>query len=161
MIEARRHLLVGAKALTAYMEQRFTKDTDYVVGRRDFARIRKWFREQGIAHEDRGEVIQSEALAIDVIDGHFHPVLKEILKQESGLPSAEALAATKYVAFVSDTREQRKKYQHIADFAGLVTLDGFDVNKFLAFLVDRHAEQRGQARELIDRIRRNEFPITI
>ncbi|GMU21039.1 MAG: hypothetical protein AMXMBFR13_11340 [Phycisphaerae bacterium] len=47
MIEARRHLLVGAKALTAYMEQRFTKDTDYVVGRRDFARIRKWFKEQG------------------------------------------------------------------------------------------------------------------
>ncbi len=161
LIEASRHLLIGAKALTAYMDQRFTRDTDYVVGRQDFRRFRKWLQEKGIGFEDQPDVLQSVDLGIDILNAGEHPVLKEILKHENGLASPEALAATKYAAMVSQTRNPRKKYLDIADFAGLVALPGFKDDKFLAYLVDRFEEQHDQARELIGKIRRNELPWTI
>ena len=161
MIESDRHLLVGAKALAAYVEQRFTDDTDYVVGRGSFQKVRGWLKRQNIEHEDSGEAIRSKALGIDVIDASNNPVLQEILKRENGIPSPEALAATKYITIVSGTRGQRKVHQDISDLIGLVTLDAFDVEIFLGYLVERYEEQRQHARDLIDRIKRGESPITI
>lgn len=161
LIESDRHVLVGAKALATYVEQRFTKDTDYVVGHTVFLRARKWLKEQNVEHNDHGQVIQSEEIGIDIIDAGSNPVLQEILRQESGIPTPEALAATKYIAIVSGTRSQRKLHLDISDFIGLVTLENFDVKKFVAYLVDRYEEQRSQARDLIDRIHRGDSPITI
>ena len=42
-----------------------------------------------------------------------------------------------------------------------VTLEEFDVEGFLGYLVHRYEEQRSHARGLIDRIRRGESPISI
>jgi len=161
IIESGRHLLVGAKALATYMKQRFTEDTDYIVAHRTFLNVRRWLKQAGVAYEDHGGLVRSESLGIDVIDAGPNPVFKEILRRETGVPSQEALAATKYVAMVSGTREMRKFYQDVSDFVGLVNLEGFDVDRFLGFLVERYEEQRSHARELIDRIRRGESPLTI
>ncbi len=161
LIEADRHLLVGAKALAVYIEQRFTKDTDYVVGHRTYQKVRKWLKKEDVVHDDSGETIRAEVLGLDIIDASHNPVLTEILKRESGIPSPEALAATKYIAIVSGTRERRKVYQDIADLVGLVTLDGFDVGKLLGYLVDRYEEQRTRVQALIDKIQRGESPIVI
>lgn len=156
LIESERHLLIGAKALATHMEQRFTQDTDYLVSRRSFDRVRKWLREQKVDHRDEGDALLIGPLAIDVIDADAHPVPKEVLKHETGIPSSEALAAMKYAAIVSETRDQRKRYSDISDLVGLVTLSKFDVGRFLAFLVERFEEQRPQAGELVERIRRGE-----
>jgi len=161
LIESGRHLLVGAKALAKYLEPRFTKDADYLAEHRLFQKVRKWLRQENIEHEDHGGIVQSKVLGIDVINADSHPVLKEILKRESGVPSPEALAATKYIAIVSGTRGQQKLHLDISDFIGLVNLDGFDVEKFLGYLVDRYEEQRPHAQELVDKIKRGEAPITI
>ncbi|MFH0983093.1 MAG: hypothetical protein V2A79_16360 [Planctomycetota bacterium] len=161
LLETDRHLLVGAKALAAYIKQRFSEDTDYVVGHRTFQKVRKWLKQQRLAHEDNGEAIQVGVLGIDIIDARHHPVLQEILKRENGIPSPEALAATKYIAIVSATRGPQKRHFDIGDFIGLVTLDGFDVERFLEYLVGNYAEQRPHAREVIDRIQKGESPITI
>jgi len=40
-------------------------------------------------------------------------------------------------------------------------LDGFGLGKFLGYLVDRYEEQRSHAEELIEKIKKGEFPITI
>ncbi len=161
MIESGRHLLVGAKALATYMEQRFTQDTDYVVEHRLFLKLRKWLREEKIDHVERGLVVQCEQIGIDIIDASSNAVLKEILKHEAGVPSPEGLAATKYIAIVSGTRGQRKMYQDIADLVGLVGLPGFDMDKFLGYFVGEYEEQRTHVAEAIEKIRRGEFPITI
>ena len=160
VIEADRHLIVGAKALAAYMKQRFTEDTDYVVGHQTFQKVRRWLRQEKVPHEDSGETIRVPKLGIDVIDASHNPVLKEILKRDSGIPSPEALAATKYVAVVSGTRGQQKTHFDIGDFIGLVNLDGFEVERFLEYLVDRYEEQRPPAQEVIDQIKRGDSPIT-
>ncbi len=161
IIESGRHLLIGAKALAAHMEQRFTKDTDYLVGRRVFQRVRKWLIEQGIEFKDGGEAVLIEPLAIDVLDANNHPVLKEILKKETGIPSIEALAVMKYVAILGMTRSPQKRYQDISDFVGLVSLERFRADAFLAYLVDRYEEQRPQAAEVIEKIKRGERHIVI
>lgn len=161
MIEADRHLLVGAKAMAAYVKQRFTHDTDYVVGKRMFRRIHRWLDQQRIPYQHSGETLRAETIGIDVIDASNHPVLEEILKRESGVPSPEALAATKDIAIVSGTRGQRQIHFDIGDLVGLVTLEGFDERKFLQYLVDRYEERRAHARELIEKIRRGDSPITI
>jgi len=161
VIEADRHLLVGARAMAVYVEQRFTEDTDYLVGHKTFQKVRRWFKKQGVEHEDTGEAIRSAVLGLDIIDASNNPVLIEILEHETGVPSPEGLATTKYVAMVSGTREQWKLHHDIADFIRLVGLEGFDVAKFLGYLVDRYAEQRAHAEELIDQIHRGEGPIVI
>lgn len=160
LIESDRYLVLGAKAMATYVKQRFTEDTDYLVGHRAFGRIRKWLADAGIPFDDEGEAIRVEHLGIDVIDAANNPVLKEMLNRETGVPSVEALAASKYVAIVSGTRGQQRMHFDIGDFIGLVCLDGFDVEKFLGCLVDRYVEQRPHASEIIDRIRRGEAPIT-
>ena len=160
LIEADRHLLIGAKAVAAHIEQRFTKDTDYMVDRKQFQQVRKWLTEQGIEFQDGGPVLRCEALGIDVVNASSHPVLKEILQHETGLPSPEALAAAKYVSIVSGTREPRRAIQDASDFVGLVTLGQFQDARFLGYLVDRFEEQRPHAVELLARIRRGETPLT-
>ena len=160
IIEADRHVIVGAKALAAYMKQRFTEDTDYVVGHKTMQKVRQWLKRETVAHEDSGETIRVPELGIDIIDAAHNPVLKEILKRDSGIPSPEALAASKYIAVVSGTRGQQKTHFDIGDFIGLVNLDGFQVERFLEYLVDRYEEQRPHARELIGRIKRGDSPIT-
>ncbi len=161
IIEGGRHLLVGAKAMAQYVEQRFTRDTDYLVDHKLFLEIRRWFNREKVPHEDTGEAILSESIGIDVIDAHHNPVLKALLHNERGIPSPEALAATKYVAIISGTRGQPKLSFDIGDFISLVTLEAFEVEKFLDFLVDRYTEQRGHARELIEKIKRGESPIVL
>jgi hypothetical protein len=161
LIESDRHLLIDTKALSRYLKPRFTEDTDYLVGHNMFLKVRKWFQENKIQHQDLGEAIQSKAVGIDVIDSGTNPVLKEILKHETGVPSPEALAATKYISIVSETRDRQKMHFDIGDFMGLVCLDGFDMKRFLGFLVDRYEEQRGHAEEIIDKIKKGEFPIEI
>lgn len=161
LIESERHVLIEAKALATHMEQRFTQDTDYLVGHRVFQRVRKWLRDRKIEYQDEGEALLSRQLAIDVVDADHHPILKEVLKHETGIPSREALAATKYAAIVSDTRDQRKRYSDISDIVGLVTLPQFSTETFLSFLVDRFEEQRPKAAELIEKIRRGDRDIRI
>lgn len=161
LIEAGRHLLVGAKAMAQYVEQRFTRDTDYLVDYRLFLEVRRWFGRENIPHQDKGEAILSESVGIDVIDAHHNPVLKALLDSERGIPSPEALAATKYVSIISGTRGQPKLSFDIGDFISLVTLEAFEVEKFLNFLVDRYAEQRDRARKLIDKIKRGESPMVL
>lgn len=156
LIESERHLLIGAKALATHMEQRFTQDTDYLVSRRGFERVRKWLTDQQIDHRDEGDALLIRALAIDVVDADWHPVLKEVLKHETGIPSSEALAALKYAAIVNKSRDQRKRHSDISDLVGLVTLPKFDVARFLAFLVERCEQQGPQLGELVERIRRGE-----
>jgi 6-phosphogluconate dehydrogenase len=160
LIEADRHLLIGAKAMAAHIEQRFTKDTDYMVDRKQFQHVRKWLTEQGIKFEDVGPALRCESLGIDVVNASSHSVRKEILRQETGLPSPEALAAAKYVSIVSGTREPRRAIQDASDFVGLVTLEQFQDARFLGYLVDRFEEQRPHAVELLARIRRGETPLT-
>jgi hypothetical protein len=161
IIESERHLLVGARALAVHIEQRFTKDTDYVVGNRVFQKVRRWLQREEIPHDDLGGALLCKSLGIDVINAGSNPVLKEILKHETGTGSPEALAATKYVAIVSGTRGQQKLHFDIGDLIGLATLGEFDVEKFLGYLVERYEERRPHARELIDKIKRGEGPIAI
>jgi hypothetical protein len=161
LIESGKHVLAGAKALATYLEPRFTADMDYVVEGRTFEKVRKWLVQEHVPHEDLGGAIRAQTIGLDIINGDGHPVLKEILKRERGIPSPEALAATKYVSIVSGTRGQQKLYLDISDFVGLVTLSGFGVEKFVGYLVDRFEEQRPHARELIEKIKSGEGPITI
>ncbi|MBN1491479.1 MAG: hypothetical protein JXA69_16325 [Phycisphaerae bacterium] len=160
LIESDRYLVLGAKAMAAYVRQRFVESTEYLVGHRAFGRIRKWLADAGVPFDDEGEAIRVEQLGIDVIDAANNPVLKEMLNRETGVPSVEALAASKYVAIVSGTRGAQRVHFDIGDFIGLVCLDSFDVGKFLGCLVDRYAEQRSHASEIIARIRRGDAPIT-
>ena len=160
LIEADRHLLIGAKAMAVHIEQRFTKDTDYTVDRKRFQQVRKWLTEQGIEFQDVGPALRCETLGIDLVNASSRPVLKEILRHETGLPSPEALAAAKYVSIVSGTREPRRAIQDASDFVGLVTLGQFQDARFLGYLVNRFEEQRPHAVELLARIRRGETPLT-
>jgi len=161
LLEKDRHLIVGAKALATYLKPRFTEDTDYIVGHGSFQKVRRWLSRENIPHQDDGEAIRVAALGLDIVDASNNPVLAEILKRENGVPSPEALAASKYIAMVSGTREPQKVHFDIGDFIGLVSLDGFEVERFLEYLVDRYEEQRPHAQELIDKIKKGESPITI
>ncbi len=151
LIESRRHLLIGAQALIRYTEPRFTADTDYAVGMQMFRRVRKWFkdRQAEIEYKDEGEAIRSPTLAIDVLNAAHNPVLLTVLKAETGLPSPEGLAAYKYVAMVSPARGRERRLRDAADFTALVLCEGFESEKFLAYMVGPYAEQRETIVQLI------------
>ena len=155
LIESGRHLLIGAKALIQYTRPRFTEDTDYAVGRQMFRRVRKWFRDrrETVDCEDAGEMIRSKSLALDIINAHNNPVLLCVLRAESGLPSPEALAACKYAAMTSPTRDRVERIQDFADFSRLVLLDDFDTRKLLGYLAPPYDAQRDEVARLIDDIR--------
>lgn len=159
IIESGEYLLIGAKALAHFVKPRFTADTDYVVSGKTFQRIRKWARDNGVQVEDVGFVLRFESLAVDVIDARSNAVFKELLKQEAGLPSPEALAAAKYVAIVNQQRGLRR-FQDIADLAELVVLQGFDLVRLRAYLVDPYAERWTDVEKLIADIRAGR-PVTI
>ena len=155
LIESGRHLLIGAKALMRYTRPRFTEDTDYAVGLQMFRRVRKWFRDHGhcVSYDDVGEEIRSKSLAVDVINAHNNPVLLHVLQSETGLPSAEGLAAYKYVAMTSPTRARAERIQDFADFSKLVLLGDFDAARFLGYMVGSYEEQRSEIEQLIDDIK--------
>jgi hypothetical protein len=159
LIESDKHVLIGAKALAFYTEPRFTQDTDYIVSGRTFQRIRKWMRENNVAGADLGLVLRFHSLAVDVLDGRGNSVLKEILRREPAKPSAEALAASKYVSLVSQQRGPRRM-QDVAVFAQLVTLDRFDLDTLKDYLVEEYAAQWPEILQLIEDIRAGR-PITI
>ncbi len=152
LIESDRHLLIGAKALIRYTQPRFTDDTDYAVGMRLFRCVRKWFKDHAdsVAYDDEGEAIRSRSLAVDVLNAAHHPVLLEVLKAETGLPSLEGLAAFKYVAMVSPARGRSERIQDAADFSRLVLRADFDAEKLMAFMVGPFEAQRDDVRRLID-----------
>lgn len=152
LIESERHLLIGAQALIHYTPPRFTDDTDFLVGPRSFSRIRKWLKDHAdaVSFEDEGEAIRSETLAVDVVNAKLNPVLAALLKAETGVPSAEGLAACKYVAMTNVSRGRSARLQDAADFSKLVLRDGFDRKKLLGFMVDRYADQHTTIEKLID-----------
>ena len=129
-------LLIEAKALALYVKPRFSEDTDYLVDGRTFQRVRAWFRDHRdrIDYDDGGEAIACEPLGIDVVDARNHPVLLEIARRESVVPSAEALAAMKYCSAINPARKRRD--QDAVDFRSLVKLPGFDDAKCLGYFVD-------------------------
>ena len=155
LIESGRHLLIGAKALARFTRPRFTEDTDYAVDLQAYRRVSKWFRERRdrVTYEDLGEAIRCKTLAIDVINAHNNDVLLEVLQHETGLPSAEGLAACKFVAMSSPTRDRADRIQDFADFSRLALLDEFDAQKLLSYMVGPYAEQREETQRLIDDIR--------
>jgi len=134
LIESGRHVLIGVKALAHHTQPRFTQDSDYLVGAQTFTRIRKWMKVEKVEHEDLGMVVRFISLGVDVIDARSNEVLSEILKRGKSPPSAEALAAAKYVSFINPAQGQRR-LQDVADFAQLVTLPTFDSNELRSFLV--------------------------
>lgn len=152
LIESERHLLIGAKALIQYTQPRFTDDTDYAVGMQAFRRVRKWFKDRAgeVTYVDEGEAIRSQSLAVDVLNAAHHPVLLEVLKAETGLPSPEGLAAFKYAAMVSPARGRSDRIQDAADFSKLVLRGDFDVDKLLRFMVGAFEPLREEVRQLID-----------
>jgi hypothetical protein len=154
-------LLIGAKALARYVKPRFTEDTDYLVDGRTFQKVRTWFRDHKdhIPYEDGGEAITCEALGIDVVDARNHPVLLEIARRESVIPSAEALAAMKYCSAINPARTRRD--QDAVDFRSLVKLPGFDDAKCLSYFVDRFESLRGEVGTAIDKIRKGDPGVAI
>lgn len=154
-------LLIGAKALAHYTKPRFTQDTDYLVDGKTFQKVRSWFRTQGqhIEHIDGGEAITCEPLAIDIVDARHHPVLLEVVRRESILPSPEALAAVKYCSIINPARTRRD--QDAVDFRLLVSLPQFDTAKCLNFFVDRFESLRPEVLAAIERIRRGDPGVVI
>ncbi len=154
-------LLIGAKALARYVKPRFSEDTDYLVDGRTFQKVRAWFRDHKdrVAYEDGGEAINCETLGIDIVDARNHPVLLEIARRESVIPSPEALAAMKYCAAINPARSRRD--QDAVDFRSLVKLPGFDDAKCLGYFVDRFESLRGEVAAAIDRIRKGDPGVAI
>lgn len=153
LIRASGGLLIGAKALAHYLKPRFTEDTDYLVDGKTFQKVRKWFesRQDVIAYNDLKEAICCDALAIDIIDARHHPVLLEVIRRESVVPSPEALAVVKYCAIINPLRARRD--QDAVDFRSLVMLDGFDTVKCIGFFADQAESLREEVKAAIDRIR--------
>lgn len=154
-------LLIGAKALARYVKPRFTEDTDYLVDGRTFQKVRAWFRDHKdrISFEDGGEAITCEALGIDVVDARNHPVLLEVARRESVIPSAEALAAMKYCSAINPARTRRD--QDAVDFRSLVKLAGFDDAKCLSYFVDRFESLRTEVAATIEKIRKGDPGVAI
>lgn len=154
-------LLIGAKALAHYVKPRFTADTDYLVDGKTFRQVRRWFeaRQDQIPYDDNGESISCESLAIDVIDARHHPVLLEVMRRESVLPSPEALAAVKYCSIVNPAR--KRKDQDVVDFRSLVLRDDFDASQCLSFFVEPFESLRSEVVDAIERIKRGDPGITI
>jgi hypothetical protein len=154
-------LLIGAKALAQYVKPRFTQDTDYLVDGKTFRKVRAWFRKHKdrIPYQDAGEAITCETLAIDVVDACNHPVLLEVVRRESVVPSPEALAAIKYCSAINPARTRRD--QDAVDFGSLVKLAGFETAKCLSYFVDRFESVRPDVEASIDRIRRGDPSVTL
>lgn len=154
-------LLIEAKALALYIKPRFTEDTDYLVDGKTLQRVRAWFRDHQdrIGYEDSGEAIACEPLGIDIVDARNHPVLLEIARRESAVPSAEALAAMKYCSAINPARTRRD--QDAVDFRSLVKLPGFDDAKCLGYFVDRFESLRGEVAAAIDKIRKGDPGVAI
>jgi hypothetical protein len=154
-------LLIGAKALALYVKPRFSEDTDYLVDGKTFHKVRAWFRDHRdhITYEDGGEAIACEPLGIDVVDARNHPVLLEIARRESNVPSAEALAAIKYCSAINPARTRRD--QDAVDFRSLVKLPDFDDAKCLAYFVDRFEPPRAEVAAAIDKIRKGDPGVAI
>jgi hypothetical protein len=154
-------LLIGAKALARYLKPRFTEDTDYLVDGRTFQKVRSWFREHKdrIQCEDEGEAITCDMLGIDIVDARNHPVLIEIVRRESIVPSAEALAAMKYCSAINPARTRRD--QDAVDFRSLVKVPGFDDAKCLGYFVDRFESLRGEVAAAIEKIRKGDPGVAI
>ena len=159
LIRASGGLLIGAKALAHYLKPRFTQDTDYLVDGKAFQKVRKWFESHRgtIVYDDQKEAICCDVLAIDVIDARHHPVLLEVARRESVLPSPEALAAIKYAASPLRTRRE----QDVVDFHSLVRLEGFNTDKCLGFFAGQAEPLRQEIQAAIERIRRGDSPVTI
>jgi hypothetical protein len=154
-------LLIGAKALARYVKPRFTEDTDYLLSGKTFQKVRAWFAEHKdhISYEDGGEAITCEALGIDVVDARNHPVLLEVSRRESVVPSPEALAAMKYCSAINPARTRRD--QDAVDFRSLVKLPGFDDAKCLSYFVDRFESLRDEVAAAIDKIRKGDPGVAI
>lgn len=135
LVESGRHIVLGAQATMFYTKPRYTADIDYAVGGQDFAKVRRWFEESGVAYEFNGEAIECPALRVDVIDGSRNAVIEAVLARESGIPCLEAVAALKYVAAISPTRAYERRQQDAADLAALVLRPGFDDQAFLQLMV--------------------------
>lgn len=159
LIESGAHLIIGAKALAHYTPPRFTEDTDYVVCAQTFTRIRKWARDKAVETQDLGMVLRFPSLAVDVIDVRSNGVFKDLLERENKIPSPEGLAAAKYISMVNPHRGDRR-FADVGDFAQLVKLPRFDLDKLRSFLVNTYPEQWPDVVKLIDDIKQGR-PITI
>jgi len=154
-------LLIGAKALAHYVKPRFTDDTDYLVDGKTFQTVRAWFRKHKdrIPYVDAGEAITCDTLGIDIVDARNHPVLLEVTRRESVLPSPEALAAIKYCSAINPARTRRD--QDAVDFRALVRLAGFDTARCLSYFVDRFESLRPEVEASIDKIRRGDPGVSL
>ncbi len=161
LIRANGGLLIGAKALAHYLKPRFTEDTDYLLDGKAFQKVRKWFESHKdvITYDDLKEAICCDALAIDIIDARHHPVLVEVIRRESVVPSPEALAAVKYCAIINPLRARRD--QDAVDFRSLVMLANFGIDKCLSFFAGQAEPLQPEVRASIERIRRGDSTITI
>lgn len=149
LIEPGRHIVVGARATMFYTRPRYTADTDYAVGRSEFARIHQGFDGPGVAYESDGEAIKCPALRVDVIDASRYAAMEAVLSRERGLPSLEAVAALKYVAAISPTRAYERKQQDAADLASLVLRPGFEDEAFVQYLVGPYQAEVERARTVL------------
>ena len=149
LVESGRHIVLGAQATMFYTKPRYTADIDYAVGGQDFAKVRRWFEESGVAHEFNGEALECPALRVDVIDASRNAVIEAVLARESGIPSLEAVAALKYVAAISPTRAYERKQQDAADLVALVLRPGFDDQAFLQLMVGPYAAEVERARTVL------------
>jgi hypothetical protein len=153
LIESGRHIVVGARATMFYTRPRYTADIDYAVGGREFAEIRQWFDDSGVAYEFNGEAVECSALRVDVIDASRNAAMEAVLAEESGIPSLEAVAALKYVAAISPTRAYERRQQDAADLAALVLRPGFDDDAFLRFFVGPYTAEVDRARTVLGDIK--------
>jgi len=149
LIESGRHIVIGARATMFYTQPRYTADVDYAVGRREFLRVRKWFKQSEADFQDNGEAIECPALRVDVIDASRNAVMKAVLARHTGIPSLEAVATLKYVAAISSTRPYERRQQDSADLAVLVLRPGFDDQAFLTLLVGPYQEEIERARTVL------------
>ena len=135
LIESGLHIILGARATMFYTKPRYTADIDYAVGKRDFAEVRRWFEDSGVAHEFNGEAIECPALGVDVIDGSQNAVIEAVLARD--------------VAAISPTRAYERKQQDAADLVALVLRPGFDDGAFLQLMVGPYAAELQQARTVL------------
>lgn len=149
MIESDRHIIVGARATMFYTRPRYTADIDYAVGRKQYGKIIRWLGQAGVSFTSEGEAILCSELRVDVIDASRNEVIQEVLEQQRGVPSLEAVAALKYVAAISPTRSYERKQQDAADLTALVLCPEFDEGAFVRFLVGPYADEVEKAKGIL------------
>lgn len=150
MIESDRHIILGARATMFYTKPRYTADTDYAVGPKQYAKILRWLGQAGVSFASQGESILCSELRVDIFDATHNAVIQEVLKQQQkGVPSLEAVAALKYVAAISPTRTYERKQQDAADLIALILRPEFDDASFLQHLIGPYADDLGKAEQLL------------